>query len=289
MSVDRKTATIAGGNPSQTSGGLSASNYDLAQELVDIIVDNIEDDLPTLQACSLTNRSFFSSSRRYQFSRIELRAIKLSEDEAPPVESTLCQRFHTLITDSPHIASLVEDLRLLEGPQGDTWITEETLLPTVIAKLVNLKGISLGGWDDIEVDWGSLPASLQKVLLTVFQSPKLERARLWGISNVPRLLDLFPVSPASKLRSVGLSGVLFLDEDSTPPSRIFNSQIHLLELEYGSYQHGFAKHLVDPAIMDAVQLRSLYVNIPYSSQASIIVKFIQAASCLEHLEIKIAG
>ncbi|KAJ6588072.1 hypothetical protein B0H19DRAFT_900559, partial [Mycena capillaripes] len=46
---------------------------ELPQELVDMVVDNLHDDIPSLESCSLAARTFLASTRTHIFNKIEIK------------------------------------------------------------------------------------------------------------------------------------------------------------------------------------------------------------------------
>jgi hypothetical protein len=75
---------------------------DLPQERIDVILDNVHDDIPSLKSCSLAARTFVTSARKHIFKKVEI----VSSSDA-------FQRFYNLLSSSPHIPPLVEDLRII--------------------------------------------------------------------------------------------------------------------------------------------------------------------------------
>lgn len=243
------------------------TEFPLAQELTDLIVDHVYDDLNTLKSCSLVNRSFHMSSRRHQFSRIELTGI---EPPSPPTRQwrrltkNLCEKFHALIVESPEIALLVKDIRIVEGRQYSSvpWLSNEPLLPVVLCSLVNLQGISLAG-NSCDVVWPKLPARLRETFLAIFQSPKLKRVAISHVDSLPHPYDLFSKFKASNLRGISLSSVTNFQSLlrsqilSTSPTPSFPLPIDSLEF---SLEHPGLLALTRALEQISVNLRLLSVD-----------------------------
>ncbi|KAJ7108354.1 hypothetical protein C8R43DRAFT_188366 [Mycena crocata] len=199
----------------------------LPQELIDIIVDDLYNDIPTLKACSLAARTFVSPTRTHLFKRIEI-----TPPPGPGNGYGSCHKFHQLLTSSPHIASLVRELCIvLVGSETSfeydedgqyleerraTWImTGRTL--SLILPLLDLKRISLvenspvdwNGVGDYSMNWTKLGRKLKSTLTDVFSSSKLESVHLRGIvmHSPTQLLSLF--SEATSLKEMSLSRVYF--------------------------------------------------------------------------------
>ncbi|KAJ6487164.1 hypothetical protein C8R47DRAFT_1216365 [Mycena vitilis] len=152
----------------------------LPQELVDLIVDKIHEDkdVPSLKSCSLAARTFVSPARRHIFGKIEI---------LPPRPAcNPCEMFYQLLTLSPHIAPLVEELCIvLVGPTSypeardrterhpATRVMESSTL-SLILPLLDLKRISLTENTrmtyprDSSLHWLRLQSELKSALMDVF-------------------------------------------------------------------------------------------------------------------------
>ncbi|KAJ6447473.1 hypothetical protein C8R45DRAFT_1224884 [Mycena sanguinolenta] len=184
------------------------------------------------------------------FNKVEILPPKNRDDEDSP-----CGKFHKLLTRSPHIASLVDELQILlvgsetsfaydedgnylEERQGP-WVMSGRTLSLVLA-LLNLRGISLienspPVWNEygaFSMHWNRLGRSLKSALAAVFSSPKLEMVRLRGIvvESPTQLLALF--SEATSLKEMSISRVHFThirDEPTPwPESQVWHPQLHSL-------------------------------------------------------------
>ncbi|KAF7370245.1 hypothetical protein MSAN_00655400 [Mycena sanguinolenta] len=201
------------------------------QVLVDLIVDNLRDDIPSLKSCSLIARAFVGTAQTWLFNKVEILPPKSRDDQDSP-----CWTFHRLLTRSPHIVSLVYELQIvLVGSEtsfardDDRELLEERHLPWVMSgdtlslvlALLDLKRISLienspSEWDELEnfsMNWNQLERSLKSALVAVFSSPKLESAYLQGIviESSAQLLALF--SKATSLKELSISRVHFTQEE----------------------------------------------------------------------------
>ncbi|KAJ6456070.1 hypothetical protein C8R45DRAFT_1034821, partial [Mycena sanguinolenta] len=194
------------------------------QELVDLIVDNLHDDIPSLKSCSLTARAFVGSAQTWIFNKVEILPPKRRDDQDSP-----CRKFHKLLTRSPRSASLVDELQIvLVGSEtsfaydekGDyleerhvPWVMSGRTLSLVLA-LLDLKRISLvenspSEWNELgkfSMDWNQLGRSLKSALAAVFSSPKLDSVCLRGfvVQSPVQLLSLF--SEATFLGKIPSSG-----------------------------------------------------------------------------------
>lgn len=266
------------------------------QELVDLIIDELYDDFPTLQICSLTSRSFLSSSRRHQFSHIEFSGI---QPPNPPTRQwrrltlNTCEKFHALISESPHIAPLVRDLRVVEGSNflKVTWLATEPLLPVVLRKLVNLTSISLEADDDVLL-WTALSHRLRESLSELFRSPKLETARFNEI-DLPHPSEFFRMFEGSNLKHLLLSANEFAEEGEGTESYAPNSSLCLesleLDLDHLPFSRALEFMLKAPSV-DLSNLGVLYVSVSEDADLPAVRELLQKVSgSLRQLRVHKAG
>ncbi|KAF7348669.1 hypothetical protein MVEN_01385500 [Mycena venus] len=241
----------------------------LPQELIDMILDNIHDDIPSLMACSLAARTFVHSARTHIFKRIEI-----TPPPDPLTSSNPCQRFHKLLSMSPYIAPLVEDLSIvLVGPETSfdydedgyyleerhvTWVMFGRTLSLVLP-LLNLKRISLvenapidwNGGGDYSMDWNKMGRQLKSALAKVFSSPRLEAVHLRGmvIESPCQLLSIF--SEATALKEMSLSRLYFTQRWDQrklwPESQPWRPQLRSL-LVADVQSDSFCQYFVSPGI-----------------------------------------
>lgn len=252
----------------------------LPQELVDLILDNLHDDIPALKSCCLAARTFVNSARTHIFKKIEL---------TPPPEPlssyNACQKFCHLLSSSPHIGPLVEDLCIvLVGPETSfeydsdgeyleerhvTWVMAGRTLSLVLP-LLDLKRISLienapidwnsGG--EYSMDWTTMGRQLKSALTNVFSSPRLEAVRLRGIviESPCQLLSLF--SEATALKEMSLSRLYFTQRwdqrELWPESRPWRPQLRSL-LVADTQGDVFVRYIVNPRI-DLTHVSALTIS-----------------------------
>ncbi|KAF7370256.1 hypothetical protein MSAN_00656700 [Mycena sanguinolenta] len=250
----------------------------IPQELVDLIVNNLHDDIPSLKSCSLTARAFVGSAQTWIFNKVEILPPKSRDDQDSP-----CRKFHKLLTKSPHLASLVDELEIVlvgsetsfdYGWDGEfpeerygPWVMSGETLSLVLA-LLDLKRISLienspSAWNrhgDFSLDWNQLGRSLKSALAAVFSSPKLESVRLRGIivESPSQLLSLF--SEARSLKEMSISRVRFtqgLNPTPWPESKPWHPRLQtLLVSEINS--RSLCRYLLHPRI-DLSHITSLTI------------------------------
>ncbi|KAF7343249.1 hypothetical protein MVEN_01756700 [Mycena venus] len=242
----------------------------IPQELVDIIMDNLDDDIPSLKSCSLAARTFVSSAQIQIFRKIEI---------TPPTHplslSSSCQKLYKLLTSSPHLAPLVDELCIvLVGSETSfeydadgqyledrhvTWIMSGRKTLALILALLDLKRISLvenapvdwNSYGQFSMKWNELGGHLKSELSRIFSSPGLESVHLRGIvvESPYQLLSLF--SEATSLKEMSLSRVYFTkrwdQRDPWPESQTWQPQLRSLLLS-DIASDTFCRHLVNPRI-----------------------------------------
>ncbi|KAF7366882.1 hypothetical protein MSAN_00946900 [Mycena sanguinolenta] len=276
----------------------------LPQELVDIVVDNLRDDIPSLKSCAFAARTFLTSARCHIFRRIEI---------APPKPKTTpssspCQNLLALLTSSPHLPPLVEELcivsmgsssneilepdktsSIIKGPRS--WIMTDDSL-SLILPLLNLKRISLienaSPWG-AAVRWNDVPYPLYTALTATFCSPSLKAIHLRGIiiDSPAQLLALF--RDAASLTELSLSRVRFTetlpahtaslwpDLDARP----WRPRLRTLLLSDQPKTGPLCEYLSSPGI-DLADVKVLTVATYQPESRNIIT---QAASTVEHLRL----
>ncbi|KAJ7672330.1 hypothetical protein DFH06DRAFT_1176006 [Mycena polygramma] len=138
-----------------------APSSSLAQELIDVIVDEVPRN--TLTACSLVAKSFLVPSQRRLF-----RAI-LSEFE----------RARDLFAMSPHLGGYVRHLVLCLTPSQD-YAAIEMILPVV----THLTGMSIMA-NAYSLNWRELPTRVRSLLKDRIVNPRFEYLSFTSIADVP--------------------------------------------------------------------------------------------------------
>ncbi|KAJ7178217.1 hypothetical protein C8R46DRAFT_1076136 [Mycena filopes] len=273
------------------------------QELIDVIVDNLHDDIPSLKSCALTARAFVGSAQTHIFQRVEINPPR-DRDSASP---TPCQNFHKLLISSPHIAPLVTDLSIvLVGSETSfgwdeytgeylqdrqvTWIMAGRTLALVLP-LLDLKRISLiengpAHWNsdgEFSMKWNGLPRQLKSALTDLFSSPRLEAVHLRGlvIKSPNQLLALF--SEASALKDLSLSRIFFTtrrDKLTTwPDSRPWRPQLTSLLISDEPENESLVRYFTSPQIhLGTIKVLAL----PTATTGNAIISTVTG---LEHLRL----
>lgn len=191
----------------------------LPQELLDQVVDNLHDDSCSLKSCSLAASAFLSSARVHIFSSISL---------LPPASHKIrnCQKFHTLLHHSPHLAPLVKDLRIVEGTLtapppslrsgGTPWVaTSGRTLASILLrlKLTRFAMVRSATAHTRVVDyWDTIPHTLIAAIQDVLRSPDLESVRILGIAQPPFIMPM--LSDVDGLKELAVESPI--SEHTTP-------------------------------------------------------------------------
>lgn len=154
--------------PSSSNRALPSPNGEHAfpQELIDIIIDYLHDEKPSLHACSAVCHSWLPSARYHLFYAIDITCSLLCNTE----------RYHRLLAsleESPQLASYIQDLKVgytswCIGSEG-----AENLLSTIFNKLKNVRTLTLQ-----RVYIPALPAHLKESLYALFALSTLRRLSL---------------------------------------------------------------------------------------------------------------
>ncbi|KAJ7306770.1 hypothetical protein DFH08DRAFT_514113 [Mycena albidolilacea] len=266
---------------------------DLPQELVDTILDNIHDDVPSLKSCSLAARTFVISARKHIFKKIEI----LSSSDA-------AQRFYELLCSSPHIAPLVEDLcitSVLEkfsvtcaylDPSGDYMSGRAlSLILPLLTELIRISIIETGdvhnrSGREFSRSWNKMEPPLQSVLANVFSSPRLEAVHLCGfvLESPCHLLSLF--SEAAALKEMSLSRLYFTQGEGRPEpwpeSQLWRPKLQSLFLNV--FSTDLCQYLVNPHIdLTHVRTLTLATSLPEQRKKMVQATQFRLSRGVEHL------
>ncbi|KAJ7766356.1 hypothetical protein DFH07DRAFT_352284 [Mycena maculata] len=274
----------------------------LPQELIDLTVDHLRGDISTLKSCCLAARTFVSSAQAHVFNKIDILPPSLDGARSSP-----CQKLYKLLTSSPHLAPLVNELHIVIvgsetsfdfNSDGEylvephvPWIMTGRSLALVL-RLLNLKRIALvenGPWEwntlgAFSMNWNKMGPALKSALAAVFSSPLLESVHLRGIvvESPAQLFSFF--SEATSLKEMSLSRVYFNQRwdarDAWPESRLWCPRLRsLLISDVGG--DSLCRYLLNPRI-DLAHLASVTVATDLGGWRR---KLVQAAvsSATEHL------
>ncbi|KAK0199196.1 hypothetical protein DFS33DRAFT_813655 [Desarmillaria ectypa] len=168
----------------------------IPQELIDAIIDCNHDDNKALRACTLVSRAFVASSQLHLFSRIKLILSNSPARDATPwkLSGHTFERFHIMISVSPHIAHLVTTLEVyFDITYCQRPIVDTTGFVAVLKSLTSLKRYVLSaGFDSIDFG-GCKDEPLTKTIFNDALSVGIVELCLDGVEAIPEA-DIFSTS-----------------------------------------------------------------------------------------------
>ncbi|KAJ7269649.1 hypothetical protein C8J57DRAFT_1322621 [Mycena rebaudengoi] len=252
------------------------------QELIDLIIDKLYDDPPTLRAFSLVCRAAVASSQINIFHTVVLKLLRSEKDGLTP-----CQKLSKLLTSSPHLAPLIKDLQVIDVDGYTPQVNASAQQISSILPLLHLTHISIHC--SAHLAWRTLPKILQDSLQKTFGSPGLESIQIWGI-YLPCSLEysafyVFGSAPSS-LQTLAF-GVDGSDYSHLPPPS-FEWLPKLRSLAISSLEWDCPEHLAcalsNPAL-DFSFLRSLSISDLVASEVRLLLDAIRNPSALQELSV----
>lgn len=162
----------------------------IPQELIDVIIDYSHDDKQTLRACALTSRAFVASSQLHLFSRIMLVLSDSPDREAIPwkLPGHTFQKFHSMISVSPHIPPLVTRLEVyFDTTYCRRAIVDTTSFVAVFKSLTSLKRyVVSAGFNSIDLAFCE-DGSLTRAIFNEVLSVGLVELCLDGVEAIPKV------------------------------------------------------------------------------------------------------
>ncbi|KAF5361128.1 hypothetical protein D9758_009053 [Tetrapyrgos nigripes] len=187
---------------------LSSDSLDLPQEIVDQVIDDVQDDPPTLKSCSLVSRIWLPRARTHLFREIKLLPNK-EERDSDNVENFRA-RLQTLLaaTSSSRILPALTDVtRVLTIDLSRLYSSTEVLNGLLSHfPFTNLTELSLRGSPDFPFQQTPLGCHLRK-------NPQLVSVKLTAMmfNNIIDFLELFTkMSSHTELRSLSL-GYIYMN------------------------------------------------------------------------------
>ncbi|KAJ7666006.1 hypothetical protein DFH06DRAFT_1185618, partial [Mycena polygramma] len=165
----------------------------LPQELIDIVVSELYNDTPSLRACALACRDLVSLAQTRFFYKVVLHQAAPSERNVK--ERTQCQKLSRILDISPHLASLIKDLRIVEDDRRRAkWVSTEWRTLSAVLSQLDLRRILIR-CAEAALDWDRLHRQLKASLQAVFSSPRIEAIQLHGILmlSAPQECALFHI------------------------------------------------------------------------------------------------
>ena len=172
--------------------------FDVLTEIIS--VSDLDTDVETLKALSMTCRATVEPSQRRLFNTIEILVIPHSSDETRPIYSTLKDIFNS----SPHLATYVCHLTIkFEIPCPDT-----SCVVPALEKLCSIQSLRINYSTWIENPEDSL--QWREVLRAILHHPSLRRLDLEDCGLLPSIVLQLPV-----LLSIDLAEWRIEEPDST--------------------------------------------------------------------------
>jgi hypothetical protein len=257
----------------------------LPRELFDIIVDELRADIPSLLACAQSFRAMVPSAQAQLFYKVVLHQPAPSNNGRK--RPSHCQKLSGLLESSPHLASLIKDLRIVDDdPLLSTWVVNEARTLARVLPLLDLKRISVR-CTTASLDWDSMHRGLKTSLQSVFAFPRLESIQLHGILiSAPPECALFHIFMDShvNLQHLSFSYRLRRHRDRSlfvPP--VWEPKLRSLVID--------ANHVIDllhglsSSAMDYSRLRTLTLSGFIDSEINELLAAIKDCNVLEDLNI----
>ncbi|KAF9461430.1 hypothetical protein BDZ94DRAFT_812896 [Collybia nuda] len=176
----------------------------IPQDILNVVVDHLANDRPTLKTCTLISRFFRYSCQIHLFGTL---CLKIDEERRN--QQLLC-----ILMDHPALALCVQNLELQllylrwEPPTGH----EHKPMVTIIPLLLHLRSLRMTYESNYMLAWkGS--GELHEAVLHLFNLPTLMRLSLGCIQDFP--IDVF-LRRCTRLRDLTLT--LVYEPDNTPDS-----------------------------------------------------------------------
>ncbi|KAJ7269659.1 hypothetical protein C8J57DRAFT_318063 [Mycena rebaudengoi] len=251
------------------------------QELIDLIIDELHGDTPTLKTISLACRPMVASSQAQLFSKIVLRLLRPSSDGLTP-----CQKLFEILTCAPHLVPLIQGLDIVDDVLSSQMIESAQDISSILL-LLHLKRI----WIRCRAHWvwQRLPQILQDSLEQTFRSPGLESIQIWGI-YLPCSLEysafhVFGGAPAS-LRTLvfAVDGISYTH--TRPPPFQWLPKIQSLAIPYLRLDcHGHLGRALSCPALDFSFLRSLSISDIGTPKLWLLLDMIRGRSALQELNV----
>jgi hypothetical protein len=254
------------------------------QELVDIVIDQLHDDIPSLKAFALSFRAAVASAQIHIFHKVILASPRQSGGGL--VHSPV-QRLCRLLASSSHLAPLIKDLRIIEDGPGQ-WVSKSSRALSTLLPLLDLKRISILV-RGMPLDWDHLHRELKAALQTVFRSPGLEFVQLCGIyignpSHFP-LFHILRDAPAG-LTTLAVSYSAPRENVSPhviPPSWL--PRLQSLAIEFNAWDDHIPRSLSNP-VVDLSRLQSLSLSCVGISEIRLLIDtMVEGGNVLQDLNI----
>jgi hypothetical protein len=173
--IDRTTT-----NTNKEQVRVASMAMPLPQELLDVVVDELGADIPSLKACSLTHRMM-----RIPSQRLLLHSLTLGGDGS---RSPHYSDAHALLDESAHIAEYVTRLRI-QLPKTLT-VADSDSIQHVLRKLKKVRRCIIAGpaqdWDSsLWYRWKSIPPAVQSALIEFISDGMVRELHVVAVHDIP--------------------------------------------------------------------------------------------------------
>ncbi|KAK0234316.1 hypothetical protein IW262DRAFT_145507 [Armillaria fumosa] len=243
------------------------------QELIDVIIDYLYNDHPSLRACARVSWSWSGRSQQLLFSRIVLTGRPWPDK---PKSQTSAELFLHLIESAPHIPSFVRHLHIIEGDifEYDRWLGQSIqVFDRILLALTNLRTLHI---DFSGVLWSDIPG-IRTSFFSASKLPDLHKVTITSFPGVPSWDTLFTLFEGSKVAELCLVNVTTraLTHRSNPGSVRIPLETLSLSLESNELWRLSSSLANSSCIMQLSSLRKLRINILYPREMKVASKLLE--------------
>ncbi|KDR80715.1 hypothetical protein GALMADRAFT_135836 [Galerina marginata CBS 339.88] len=284
-----------------------ASDDKLCPELYDYIIDFLHDDEPALRASALVCHSWLPASRFHLFCDLKLTGSGPSPTNSW-AQDTSCRRIFGTVLSSPHIASYIKTLSVVESnvvrPSTYRWVSGEITFPALLKKLASVRALEFNFPPpcpaDTKTSWSTMVFRdiSDAMSAMILDSLTLRHFLFTSLADFVKILD-----SSRHLKTLQLDHVDIATANHLTPSALD----HFLGLQpFGSLTRNFTKkacietlllrsnssYLIIPVLLhtfsslDFSNLRSLIMNVTPDSYNNVL-ELLKCVPSLESLELEI--
>ncbi|EAU82479.2 hypothetical protein CC1G_08230 [Coprinopsis cinerea okayama7 len=153
---------------------------DIPPELISMIVDYLEDDRPSLKACSLVNNAWSQRARELLYREVFL---------GPPKPHIRCKQLRKVFQAHPRLAkgtrtlAIVERAKSVKTDFADGWLVSSKEIASLLPLFTSLEEIQIVG-DPEYLNWGLVPVDTREAFFDLFSRPHVKTIILDGIFNM---------------------------------------------------------------------------------------------------------
>lgn len=257
------------------------------QELIDVIIDYLYNDHPSLRACALVASSWSGRSQQHLFSRIVFAGRSWPDK---PKSQTAAELFLHLIESVPHIPSFVRHLEIVEGDifEYDRWLGQSIqVLDRILPALTNLRTLHI---NFSGVLWSDVPG-IQTSFFLASKLQDLHKVTITSFPGIPSWDTLFTLFEGSKVAELCLVNVTTrtLTHSSIPGSIRIPLETLSLSLESNELWRLSSSLAHLPCILPLSGLRKLCIDVLYPREMKVVSKLLETLyiPSLQAIEIQL--